>query len=124
MFLRTAGGGLVGYNWGVGFLGPVNTNQRIRDERKVDEEHENNIQFIESREDTAKSFQSTKQPFYFISFLIHLFIVFPRCQSIRFRRNNRNHFKLQYQLQRLIAFIESDSFVGVIEQTGRITSHQ
>jgi hypothetical protein len=29
-------------------LGPVNTNQRVRDKCKMDEEHENNIPFIES----------------------------------------------------------------------------
>ena len=51
-------------------LGPVNTNQRIHDKRKVDEEQENNIQFIESGEDTTKPLEAAKQSLDLIAFLV------------------------------------------------------
>ena len=51
-------------------LGPVNTNQRIHDKSKVDEEQEHNIQFIESGEDTAKALEAAKQSLYLISLLV------------------------------------------------------
>jgi len=51
-------------------LGPVNTNQRIHNKRKVNEEEENNIQFIEPREDTTKALEAAKQPLYLISFFV------------------------------------------------------
>jgi type I restriction enzyme S subunit len=36
-------------------LGRVNTNECIGDQREMNEEHENAIQFVESGEDTAKA---------------------------------------------------------------------
>ena len=50
------------FNWAVCFeidgkfvLGRVNTNECIGDQREMNEEHENAIQFVESGEDTAKA---------------------------------------------------------------------
>lgn len=41
-------------------LGRVNTNWGIGDQCEMNKEHENAIQFIEAREDTAKALQSPK----------------------------------------------------------------
>jgi len=83
-------------------LGRVNTNDGIGDERKMNEEHEHAIQFVESGEDTAKALKSTKQPFDLVALLVHRLVIVPRSQAITFGRHDGKHFKFQYQLARFI----------------------
>ena len=92
-------------------LGRVNTNYGIGDWREVNEENENNIQFIESGKDSTQALQPTKQPLYLVALLVHFLVVFPRFQPIAFGRHDRKHLKRQNQLARFIpclGFIHND----------------
>ena len=49
---------------------------------KFDKGHEHDIEFLESREDTAKPFEPTEQPFDLIAPLVHDPVVLPRRDPI------------------------------------------
>ena len=73
----------------------------------MNEEHENTIEFVESRKDSPKPFQASKQAFDFIALLIHFLAVLPRTYSIALGWHNRVHFKFHDQLACFIALISS-----------------
>lgn len=48
----------------------------------MNEGHEHDIEFIETREDTTESFEPPEQSFHLISFAVHGPVVFPRVQTV------------------------------------------
>ena len=79
--------------------------ESIDDEREVDEGDEHDIQFVESREDAPEAFETTEQPFHFVSAFVHFPIVFPRFKAVALWRNNRDETQVQCELSCLVAFI-------------------
>ena len=86
-------------------LGRVHTKQRIGDQSEIDEEHEYYVELIESREDSTIALQPPKKPFYLVSLLVHLPIVFLRRDSVRLRWHHWSHAKIQDQLTSFFALI-------------------
>ena len=72
-------------------LGRVHTKQGIGDKGEVDKKHKHHVEFIESREDSTITFQSSEKPLYLISLLVHLPIIFPCKNPVCFGRYHRNH---------------------------------
>lgn len=71
----------------------------------MDEGHEDDVQFIEPREDTAESLESPEQALDFVSALVHGAIVFPRGEPVGLGRHNRDESEIQRQLTGLIALV-------------------
>ncbi len=88
-----------------GDLGRVHTKQRIGDQSEIDEKHEHYVELIESREDSTIALQPPEKPFYLISPLVHLPIVFPRRNSGRLGWHHWSHAKIQDQLTSFFSLI-------------------
>ena len=61
--------------------------------------------FFESGKDSAEAFEPSKQPLYFIAFLVEVAIVLPRSEPIGLGRNHRNHAQVENKLPGFIAFV-------------------
>ena len=79
--------------------------ERIDDERELDEGDEHHVEFVKSGEDATEAFKATKQPFDFISALVHFTVVFPWLKTVALGRNNRNKAQVERKLPRLVAFV-------------------
>jgi hypothetical protein len=88
-------------------LGRVNTTECFNDQSEVDEGNKHHIKFLEAREDTPESLQSSEQSLNLVTPPIHSFVVFPRLNPIGFGRYYRDEAKLQHQLPRFVPFVGS-----------------
>jgi hypothetical protein len=71
----------------------------------LDEGNEHHVEFVKSEEDATEAFEATKQPFDFISALVHFAIVFLWLKSVALGWNNRNKAQVERKLPRLVAFV-------------------
>lgn len=71
----------------------------------MQEEAEYNIEFIESGEDAANTFESPKQPLDLSAPSVHQAIICPRSNPVVLGRHDRRHDRVQGQLSCLIALI-------------------
>jgi len=77
----------------------------LDDESEVDEGEEHEVEFFESGEDAPESFQSSKEPLYLVSFLIHRLVVEPRFQPVALGRHHRNPAEIQRQLPGFVVLV-------------------
>ncbi len=85
--------------------GVLTLSKAFHDQGEVEECKEDDIEFVEAREDAAKAFESAEEPFDLIALAVHGFVVLPRLQSIAFRRDNGNETEAQSQLLGFVIFV-------------------
>jgi hypothetical protein len=71
----------------------------------MNERQEYDVQFVESGEDSAESFESAKQEFDFIALSVHGLIVLPRREAVGFRRRDWDISQVERPLPGLITLI-------------------
>src|SRR5258708_7682593 len=86
-------------------LGRVNTTESFDDQGEIDETNKHHVEFLESGEDAAESFQSPEQSLDLVASLVHGAIVFPCIDSIALGRNHRNEVQIQRQLSGFVTFV-------------------
>ena len=79
----------------------------FNDQGEMDKSQEHYVEFLESREDATKAFESAKQSFDFVTPSVHGAIVIPRSDSILLWRNDRNKAKVKCQLSCVVAFVRT-----------------
>jgi hypothetical protein len=81
--------------------------QCFDDEGEGEEAEEEDIEFLESGEDSAEALQSSKQPLDLIALLVKRTIVLPRLDAVGLGWNDRDHAEAEHQLSGFVAFIGS-----------------
>jgi len=79
--------------------------ESVDDKSEIDEGDKHDIQFVESREDAAETFEAAEQSFHFVSTFVHFPIIFPRFKAVTFRRNNGDEAKVERELSRLVTLV-------------------
>ena len=77
----------------------------INNESKVDKRQKDNIKFIIACKNTAKSFETAKEPLDLITLFVQLFIIVPRIFAVAFWRNDRYIAEFLRQSPCLVSFI-------------------
>jgi len=72
------------------------------DEREVKKADEQNVEFLEAREDATEAFQSAEEPLDFIAFAVYGFVVLTWFQTVALGRHYRNKAEIQGQLPGLV----------------------
>ncbi len=72
--------------------------KRFDDEGEVEEAEEEDIEFLEAGEDSAKAFESPEEPLDFIALLVEGAVVFPGLDAVGLWRNDRDHAQAEHQL--------------------------
>ena len=75
------------------------------DKGEGQEAEEEDIEFLESGEDSAEALQPSKQPLDLIALLVKRTIVLPRLYAVGLGRNDGDHAKAEHQLSGFVTFI-------------------
>jgi len=87
-------------------------------EGKVEKGDEDDVEFLKSREDAAKSLQSAEEPLDLIAFLVEGAVVLPWLDPVGLGRYHRNHAQVEHQLAGLVAL------VGAVHQQAEFFRHR
>src|SRR5271163_119790 len=90
----------------------------LDDKREVEKCDEDDVEFLESREDAAKAFQSAEEPLDLVALLIEGAVVLPRLDPVGLGRHHRNHAQVEHQLAGLVAL------VGAVHQQEELFRHR
>src|ERR1017187_6714629 len=79
--------------------------QCFDDEGEGEEAEEEDIEFLESGEDSAEALQPSEQPLDLIALLVKRTVVLPRLDAVGLGRNDGDHAEAEHKLSGFVAFI-------------------
>jgi hypothetical protein len=77
------------------------------DEGEVEEDEEEDIEFLEAGEDSAEVFESTEEPLDFVAFFVEGAVVFPGFDRVGLWQNHRDHAQAEHQLPGFVALVDA-----------------
>jgi len=102
--------------------------ESIGDQREADEADEHDVEFVESREDAAESFEATEQPLHLVASLVHLTVVLPGIEPGLGCRHHRDEPEIKRELASLVAGIgavdqQMKGSIGRTQAGQRLSAH-
>lgn len=88
-------------------LGCVNTTQGSDDQSEVEESQEEDIEFVEAREDATEALEPAKEPLHFIALAVKRLVVLPGFQAITLGRNHGDKAEIERQLPGFVVFVSA-----------------
>ena len=79
--------------------------QGLDNQREVEEREENDVEFVEAREDAAKALEPLEETFDLIAFAVQSFVILPGIQAIAFGPNHGDIVEFQRQLPDFVVFL-------------------
>ena len=92
--------------------------QRFDDEGEVEEAEEEDIEFLEAGEDSAKAFEPSEEPLDLVALFVECAVVLPRFNAVGLGWNHRDHAQTEHQLSGFVPF------VGAIHQHWQAFRHR
>jgi len=77
----------------------------LDDQGEVEESEEDDIEFVEAREDAAEAFEPAEEPLDLVALAVQGLIVEPGMQAIAARGDHREEAKVQSQLERGVILV-------------------